>query len=72
MAKTLNDIRLFLGITQLEVANKSNVTESYYNLIENGNRQPSLEIAYNISRSLNITLDDFFMLINFAKCQDAS
>lgn len=70
--KSLKNIRSSLKLTQFDVAKKSGITESYYNLIENGNRKPSMEIAFNICTVLNITLDDFFAFLNFTKCEEIS
>lgn len=41
----LKDARLEHGMTQLQVANKLDITESYYSLIENGDRQKKMDIS---------------------------
>lgn len=33
------------GMTQLEVANQLDISESYYNYIENGDRQKKMDVA---------------------------
>ena len=45
--------------TQLETANKLDISESYYNLIENGERQKqlSMELAQKIADVFGVSLD---------------
>lgn len=47
-------------LTQLEVANKSNIGRAYYTQIENGVRNPSVNVAKNIASSLNFDWSLFF------------
>lgn len=70
--KNLKDVRNSLNLTQLDVAKSSGITEAHYNLIENGNRKPSLDVAYKIANALKISMDDFFILLNLTKCEEVS
>lgn len=68
---SLKNIRELLKKTQKTVAEESGISESYYNLIENGKRpNVPMPIADKISKSLKITLNQFFLLCNLTKCQD--
>ncbi len=61
-----------LGMTQADIAAKVGVHRSYYGLIENGSRNPTLRIATNIATSLNSNIEQLFPNdIFFAnKCYD--
>lgn len=65
----LKEIREYKKFTQKYVAKKAEISESYYNLIENGKRRVPITIANKISETLDITLDDFFILYNFTNCE---
>ena len=49
--------RKSLGLTQADMANAAGVHRSYYGLIENGNRNPTLGIATQIAAALNSNLE---------------
>lgn len=51
-----------LGYSHQDVADKcgANITRSFYGLIENGNRRPSIEVAKKISQLLGIEWTVFF------------
>ncbi len=59
MREYLKDIRKEKGLTQLDIAQKLNISESYYNLIEHGERQNnmSIELAYKLSSVLEIPIE---------------
>jgi transcriptional regulator with XRE-family HTH domain len=67
---SIKEARLKRNKTQLDIAKAVNISESYYNLIENGKRTPPVDLAAVISRELNITLDNFFLLYNLTKCEE--
>lgn len=46
--------------TQQEVAKSAGINRSYYGLIENGNRNPSLIIAIKIADYLDVDLSQIF------------
>lgn len=45
MRRYLRELREELGYTQLEISKKLNISESYYSLIENGERQKKLDMT---------------------------
>lgn len=59
MRKWLLDARAKAGMSQQETANKLNLTRQYYAMIENGQRQKSLDIqlARKISTLFCIPLE---------------
>lgn len=67
---TLKEVRVSQNKKQSDVAKAAKISESYYNLIENGNRKPAINIAYLIAKYLGLTLDEFFLLLNFTKCKE--
>lgn len=52
--------RKSLGMTQANMAKAAGVHRSYYGLIENGNRNPTLKIATKIATALNSTVEQLF------------
>jgi putative transcriptional regulator len=52
--------RKLMGFTQAYVANEIGVNRSYYGLIENGNRNPTLKIATKIASILNSSIEELF------------
>lgn len=59
MRSWLKKLRQDNSKTQLEIAKKLDISESYYNLIENGERQKqlSMELAQRIADVFGISLD---------------
>ncbi|TJX14986.1 helix-turn-helix transcriptional regulator [Tissierella creatinini] len=64
--RNLKDIRLEQGILQREIQDKYGISQSYYSLIENGYRRPSLDCAMKLALALNISLQDIYesLLVN--------
>ncbi|HGM3774697.1 TPA: helix-turn-helix transcriptional regulator [Clostridioides difficile] len=56
----LYELRHKLGITQKNVAENAKISRSSYSLIESGRRNPSVTVAINISKALNVSLEDAF------------
>lgn len=56
----LKKIRENKKMTQQEVADKSEIERSYYTMIENGNRKPSVEVAKRIAKTMNFNWTIFF------------
>lgn len=52
--------RKSLGLTQADMAIAVGVHRSYYGLVENGNRNPTLGIATKIATALNSNLEQLF------------
>lgn len=61
----LKEIRIKKGLMQKDVAKLSNITPSFYCLIEKGERKPSLETAKSIADALGVSLDEFYEVIVF-------
>ncbi len=59
MRRYLRELREELGYTQLEISKKLNISESYYSLIENGERQKKLDMtmAKKLADIFGVTLE---------------
>lgn len=64
----LKEKRIEKNLTQLELANLVGVTPKYIGFIENGERNPSLQVAQNIAKVLGSTIDDIFLHKKCTKC----
>jgi len=53
-------LRKRLGWSQEDLALESNVNKNYICDLENGRRNPSLDILERITKALNITLSELF------------
>ena len=64
MREWLLETRKAKGMTQLEVADKLGITESYYSFIEKGERQKkmSVDIAAKLSVVFGIPVDEIIAL----------
>lgn len=67
----LKQRRIQMGYTQEAAAEKSQISYSYYTKIENGNQLPSLEVAMDIAKVFNLSLDKWLFTDNF-KLSDSS
>ena len=56
----VKDKRIEKNLTQLELANLVGVTPKYIGFIENGERNPSLQVAQKIAEVLDSTIEDIF------------
>lgn len=56
----LISVRKTLSLTQQAVADRANIKRSYYGLIENGERNPTLPIAIRIAAALGMDVDQAF------------
>lgn len=50
-------IRTSAGITQAQVAQRAEISEYWYRLIEKGRRDPSRPVAESIAKALGVSLD---------------
>lgn len=59
MRKYLKEMREMNNLTQLEVSKKLDISESYYCLIENGDRQKglSLALANNLANVFGVSVE---------------
>lgn len=56
----LKNLRVSNNLTMAEVAAKSNISESYYSLIENGHRDVPVNTAKKIAQTLNFHWTSFY------------
>ncbi|CAG7594393.1 hypothetical protein PEPTYR26121_01766 [Peptoniphilus tyrrelliae] len=64
----VKDKRIEKNLTQLELANLVGVTPKYIGFIENGERNPSLQVAQKIAEVLDSTIEDIFLQSKCTKC----
>jgi putative transcriptional regulator len=60
MKTKMKEFRERLGMTQEALADKVNVTRQTILFLEKGKYNPSLRLAYKISRQLNAKIEDVF------------
>ncbi|MFN8148456.1 MAG: helix-turn-helix transcriptional regulator [Candidatus Nanopelagicales bacterium] len=60
LTNSLRDLRTERGITQADLAAQLGVTRQTVIAIELGKYSPSLEVAFQIARILDVTLEDVF------------
>lgn len=56
----LKTTRQKIGLTQLEVAKKANITTTSYQRIEYGTQTPKVDTALLIAETLNSTVEELF------------
>jgi putative transcriptional regulator len=61
MENKLRVLRAGIDITQDDLAKKLKVTRQTIIAIENGKYDPSLELAFKISKFFNSTIEDIFI-----------
>jgi len=62
LGKQIQVLRRSKGITQLELAEKSNYSVEFISLVERGINCPSIEGCQRIASALNSTLSELFRL----------
>ncbi len=60
IGQRVKDLRNKAGISQAELANRSELDRTYITSVENGKRNISIVNIEKIARALNITLREFF------------
>lgn len=60
MQNIIREKRKDLGISQEELVNKCNVSRQTINAIENNKYDPTLMLAFKLSKQLNTTVDELF------------
>jgi len=60
MRGKLRSIRKEQNLTQERLSNMVKIHRTYYSMIENGKRTPSLKVAVSIKKALNYQYDDIF------------
>ena len=60
MRGKLKSLRKEQNLTQESLSNMVNIHRTYYSMIENRKRTPSLKVAVSIKKALNYQYDDIF------------
>lgn len=60
MNKQLKNLRAKLGLTQVEIANKTKIAKRTYQYIEANERTPNVKLAIRIAKALNSTVEELF------------
>ncbi|AWI11002.1 MULTISPECIES: helix-turn-helix transcriptional regulator [Bacillaceae] len=61
MKNKIKEIRKKLGITQEQLAEDCGVVRQTINCIENNKYDPTLELAFKLSKTLNVKVDELFI-----------
>lgn len=61
MKNNIKELRKSKKISQLELAGRCNVTRQTINAIENEKYDPSLQLAFDLAKNLNTTIDELFI-----------
>ncbi|MCF8059207.1 MAG: helix-turn-helix transcriptional regulator [Bacteriovoracaceae bacterium] len=62
MENNIKELRGELGLAQEQLANEVGVTRATIGSIEKGSYNPSLELAFKISRFFNLDINDVFIV----------
>ena len=60
MKNKIKEFRAYFNLTQEGLAKKVGVSRETIVLLENGKSNPSLKLAYDISKALKTTIDELF------------
>lgn len=61
MKNKIKELRKSKKISQQELAGRCNVTRQTINAIENKKYDPSLQLAFDLAKNLNTTVDKLFI-----------
>ncbi|MFD1414765.1 MULTISPECIES: helix-turn-helix transcriptional regulator [Bacillales] len=61
MKNKIKEIRKKLGITQEQLAKECGVVRQTINCIENDKYDPTLELAFKLSKTLKVKVDELFI-----------
>lgn len=67
MENRIKEYREKSGLSQGKLAEKCNVSRQTINAIENNKYDPSLQLAFDIARTLGVTMEDLFISENGGK-----
>ena len=62
MRLKLKKLRIDMGLTQNELAQKIGISRSFYTNIENGKANPTLKTALKLKKVLDYSEDDIFFV----------
>jgi len=60
LGKSIRKYRKQAGLRQNQLAEKVGLSDKYIQLIESGERKPSLRTVYKISRALGVKVQELF------------
>ncbi|HHD5808057.1 helix-turn-helix transcriptional regulator [Streptococcus agalactiae] len=63
MGNKLKEFRRLRGIGQLELANAVGISRQYLSEIENQKKLPTVKIAFDCAKYLNVSVDDLFFYL---------
>ncbi|WP_285398287.1 helix-turn-helix transcriptional regulator [Lysinibacillus sp. fls2-241-R2A-57] len=61
MENRIKEYREKSGLSQGKLAEKCNVSRQTINAIENNKYDPSLQLAFDIARTLKVTMEELFI-----------
>ena len=61
MKNNIKELRTEKKISQQELSDRCNVTRQTINAIENEKYDPSLQLAFDLAKNLNTTVDKLFI-----------
>lgn len=61
MKNNIKELRTAKKISQQDLADRCNVTRQTINAIENEKYDPSLQLAFDLAKNLNTTVDKLFI-----------
>lgn len=62
LGNRLKELRVELGLTQAELAERVGVTRKTVNTVENGVFTPSALLAFKLARALNVPVETLFWI----------
>ena len=62
MGNKLKEFRRLRGIGQLELANAVGISRQYLSEIENQKKLPTVKIAFDCAKYLNVSVEDLFFI----------
>lgn len=62
VGKRIAELRKEVGLTQEQLAIKTNLDRTFIGYIEKGDRSPSVETANKIARALGVKIEDIFKI----------
>lgn len=68
MAKNMRELRESVELTQKQVAIKTNKTETYISLLENGKRNPSDNMKKELANLYGVGISEIFLALELTKC----
>ena len=68
MAKNMRELRETVELTQKQVAVRTNKTETYISLLENGKRNPSDKMKKELANLYGVGISEIFLALELTKC----